>query len=299
MDKKDFNKYKTSFNQYQFKDIVLEEFIGDIKNPYYYDYFIDNWYTQRLLELNKNQALKERVELLRDFLLNLRFLMSLIIELYEVIERCDSIDSGRINRVRIKNNEVLTMLETIEEIKISVQLNDEKGKNDLAIIIRNYCLHKLEEVKILFRNYLQINIEKSPLKKEFTCLIKSIKKSASNFYKSELRDKRKIPLDYLKITTLFAQGLIHSEKSKTKTGKKIFFNEIEFNSILELRKHLEENTLKDVNFRQYLEDTLNESEGKKDLYYNKAIYSKTYDYCLNNNIKMTDYFKSKYDKFNN
>ena len=177
MDKKDFNKYKTSFNQYQFKDIVLEEFIGDIKNPYYYDYFIDNWYTQRLLELNKNQALKERVELLRDFLLNLRFLMSLIIELYEVIERCDSIDSGRINRVRIKNNEVLTMLETIEEIKISVQLNDEKGKNDLVIMIRNYCLYKLDEVKLLFRNDLHTNIDKSPLKKEFSKVVKSIKKS--------------------------------------------------------------------------------------------------------------------------
>lgn len=179
MDKKDFKKYKTSFNQYQFKDIVLEEFMGDIKNPYYYYYFIDNWHIQRLQELNKNQALKERVKLLRDFLLNLRFLMSLIIEMYELIERCDSIDSGRINRVRIKNNEVLTMLETIEEIKISIQLNDEKGKNDLAIIISNYCLSKLDEVKLLFRNHLHINIDKSPLKKEFSKVVKSIKKSTN------------------------------------------------------------------------------------------------------------------------
>jgi hypothetical protein len=179
MDKKDFNKYKTSFNQYQFKDIVLEEFMDDIKNPYYYDYFIDNWYIQRLQELNKNKALKERVELLRDFLLNLRFLMFLIIEFYKVIKRCNSIDSGRINRVRIKNTEVLTMLETIEEIKISIQLNDEKGKNDLATIIRNYCLSKLDEVKLLFRNNLHINIDKSPLKKEFSKVVKSIKKSTN------------------------------------------------------------------------------------------------------------------------
>jgi hypothetical protein len=298
MQEEEFNKYKESFNPYMFKDLVLKEYLEkneNMYNPIYYENFTNEWHTQRLQELINNDGLKERIELLKGFLLNVKYLINSIIELYIAIERCDDTKSVRINRVNIKKHEVVSMLIQIADIKTSIQCNDKKERNDLALKIRNYCFYTLDEVQSLLGNNLHVNIGNSPLKKKLKEVEKSLLEPVMTSNKSVKKDSEP---QYLEVTRLIAQGFIYFEQSSDKSGKKFCYKENKFHELKELNKFLK-NILTIQNYRQYVEDTLNESKGSKDLYSNRTILKKTYQYCSKNNIKMTPDFELKYNELNN
>lgn len=99
---------------------------------------------------------------------------------------------------------------------------------------------------------------------------------------------------YVFIAALFAQGYLK------KVGFDYFYKEESFNTISALSKYIQEkvlNTSKSV--RQYLNDTLNENEGVKNIYKSKSIMSNTLNYCKDKNLKVQEEFYLKYTELDN
>jgi len=93
--------------------------------------------------------------------------MNCTIELYKPIDRYDVTKREMINRISIKEYDVLGVLKSIKNYKTSINLNKEKGNIDLSNKIKKYCLFKLDECILLLEDRFKINIYDSPLKTEF------------------------------------------------------------------------------------------------------------------------------------
>jgi hypothetical protein len=181
---------------------------------------------------------------------------------------------------------------------------DENNENDWDILdkINNYSwtlqqekyiFHYLKELSFFIRdwvsqkriresNKVENELEKINTKAEIVIREMSIKKRIVN-----------IPLpkeiEYLEIGSLFAKGLIYEEKGLLYFGEKKFERKVDINK--EIRLTLQN---KEVNFRQYVEATLN-NKGQKNFYKSKLMMKKIIDHCKQEKIEITSNFLSKYD----
>ncbi len=299
MDAEKIEKYLKSFNKYRFEDFLIKKYENiNIKNPYYYEFYIDKWYKQRFVELNKNDNLKDINSLLQEFLYDTKVLFLNIFELYKSIERYNDI-SVRINRISLRQFDVNNDILKIESYKILIDENLIKNNIEEGCKIREFIVKILEEIKHLLISDFAIDINNSPLK--FNKTIKLFKKikTPSVEIRNIKSEKEYEYYEYFEITTLFAQGFIN-ELPKGKCR----YKEIVFKNTLELDKYLKENVIKkidgkkQINFRQYLRNTLTNS-GSKDLYSNVNLMNKTYEYCIRKGINISDEFKQKWIELNN
>ena len=320
MQEEDFKKYENSFNEDYFKECLIEKYENTNNlNPRYYEKTINKWYEQRCKELKNNNQYKELFDLLKSYLLDLKFLFTSIIELYEAVERYNNI-KVRLNRVYIKEDKVITNINDIESFKIVIGQNLIHGFNSNAKNIKTYIILELEEMIFILKDIFHIDILKSPLKKIFKKNIKIIEKSTSQIDATsttkiinkkiyltnntiDINETNKPDKDYqyYKITTLFAKGDIYDKKSENKTGRKYYYKEKVFNNVSDLIRYLKDNRIVEMkHFRQYVEQTFAEMQGEKDIYnINKPILKNTYNYCVKENIEMTENFKNKYAELNN
>ena len=110
---------------------------------------------------------------------------------------------------------------------------------------------------------------------------------------------------------MFAQGFIKKIKKENKLDtitERCSYKDEVFNNYSELEKYIHKNVIpkkqngKKINIRQYIRHTLNdnrEDTNNKNVYFVLSIINKTYDYCIKNNIEMTDEFLQKRIELNN
>lgn len=275
---KTIKKYKNSFNPFYF-NVTLQIKINDNTNPAYYHNTINNWLDTRSSELVDNITLKGRANLLNDYLKNLRWLMICTVELYEAIERYDGTVRVVINRINIKEFEVLETLKSIKDYKISINLNKEKGNDELAKRLENYCLNKLNECIIILERQFFIRLYDSPLVKQFEVVANEFRKSHSEDKNSIKNYKETI---WFKVGLLFANGEIETLKTT--------FNN---NCTQFAKSKFGENA---NSYRVYISESFSENaESKKNIFNSPDKVKKIYNYCVEENIVIIESFKNKYN----
>jgi hypothetical protein len=310
MQEKDLKKYQNSFNEDYFKECLIEKYDNSNNlNPRYYEKTINNWYEQRCKELSNNNKLKEYFTLLRNYLLDIKFLFTSIIELYQAIERYNNI-RVRLNRININEHHVITIIEQLQTYNLVVRENLSLGFDNAGINIKRNILLRLDDMYMILKQVFHIDILKSPLKKiyqETYCIIENSTKQIESVKSvSDLEYK-----EYFEVTTLFAQGFIKKIKKEDKYDPNIercSFKDKNFINYLELQKYLNENIItknkigKEIKIRQYLRHTLSDNKAErnnKNLYFKSSIINKTYEYCKRKGIKMTNEFQRKRIELNN
>ena len=298
----EMQEYENSFDKYSFKECLVENY-GKLKtkNQYHYDTVINKWYKQRCKELSDNNKLKEHFVLLNNYLIDIKQLFVSVIELYQAIERYDNI-KVRLNKVNLKQYDVIKQFEHLQEINIVVREYINKGFESLGKKIKDYILLKLDEMIFILKNTFYIDILKSRLKTICKKTFKVIKNSTK-----QIEHTKNIPdedyQEYFEITKLFAQGFI-----KQYDGENCSFKDKKFKTYLDLEKYLKENVIpknekgKKINIRQYLRHTLTNYKGvenNKNLYFKLSIMNRTYQYCKRKNINMTEGFKRIRIELNN
>jgi len=303
-------QYQNSFNQYNFKECLIEKYEDlKIKNPFYYETIIKDWYSQNLEKLKNNNKLKEHFVLLNNYLKDIKFLFVSVIELYEAVERYNNI-KVRLHRFHIKEYEVIKHFEHLQDVNIIVREYINKGFESSGSKIKDYILLKLDEVILIIKQAFYIEILKSPLKKTIDETINFIKASTD-----QIENIKSIPEDeykeYFEVTTLFAQGFIKKDKIENNNYsniEKCSFKNKNFNNYSELENYLHQQIIpknklgKKINIRQYLRHTLSDNKAErnnKNLYFKTSIINKTYEYCKRKGIKMTDEFQQKRIELNN
>ena len=306
----EIKEYENSFEKYSFKECLIEKYDNSNNlNPRYYEKTINKWYEQRGKELSNNNKLKEHFTLLRNYLLDIKFLFISIIELYEAIERYNNI-KVRLNRINIKKHTVIINIEQLQTYNLVVRENLSLGFDSGGKKIKNYILLRLDDMYMVLRNIFHIDILKSPLKKIYEETYNLIEKSTE-----EIENVKSVSdveyKEYFEVTTLFAQGFIKKNKKESKYDPHIercSFKDKNFINYLELQKYLNENVIpkskfgKKINIRQYLRHTLSDNKAErnnKNLYFKPSIINKTYEYCKRKGIKMTDEFQRKRIELNN
>jgi hypothetical protein len=291
-------KYENSFDKYSFKECLIEKYENsDNLNPRYYEKTINSWYEQRCNELKSNNRYKVRFPLLMNYLLDLKFLFISIIELYEAVERYNNI-KVRLNIINIKQHRVITQIEHLQEVNLVIRENLNKGLDSTGKKIKDFVLLKLDDITFILKSIFYIDILKSPLKKPYQETYYKIENSTKQIGTIQ-NIKEDNYYEYFEITILFAQGFIKALK-----GEKCSYKDINFSNHLELEKHLKQNVIKEIeekksiNIRQYVRNTLTGS-GIKNLYSNKNLMNKTFEYCKRKSINMTDEFQRKRIELNN
>lgn len=306
----EIQEYENSFDKYSFKECLIEKYDNSNNlNPLYYEKTINKWYEQRSKELGDNNKLKEHFTLLRNYLLDIKFLFTSIIELYEAIERYNNI-KVRLNRINIKKHTVIINIEQLKTYNLVVRENLSLGFDSGGKKIKNYILLRLDDIYMVLRNIFHIDILKSPLKKiyqeTYDTIEKSIKEVENVKSVSDVEYK-----EYFEVTILFAQGFIKKNKKESKYDPNIercSFKDKNFINYLELEKYLKSNVIpksklgKKINIRQYLRHTLSDNKAErnnKNLYFKLSIINKTYEYCKIRGINMTNEFQQKRIDLNN
>lgn len=313
--------YRKSYNSHFFKS-KIEYKINGVVNQNYYVKIINNWYEFRLKELEENDNLNERFDLLNDVLISIRLFMINTVELYIAVDRFNYDNPATINKVNLREFEVLSILRSIRVYKLNIGLNFEKGFDDLANKIQNYCSLKLTEGKGNLSNAFFINIAESPLDKEFVKTQYEFDDSI-NLKETELRSNLNLieykkvlnnefhinitanPLNkeyvktqnefdnkedkelpfYCQIGVLFARDLIIKKTIKD-IGNNYFYKQQKFESINKLSNHIKVNVLNtDKSVRQYINDTLMKS-GVKNMVSNQTMKENIIEYCKTKNIKI-------------
>lgn len=103
--------------------------------------------------------------------------------------------------------------------------------------------------------------------------------------------KEKEPKKYCEIGSLFAQGFIKKEKEE-------FYYKIKtFKTLTQLCIYLNNEVLKKEveNIRQYIGSTLNETANHQNFYSAKALIKNVWNYCITNNLKISEHYQSIYD----
>jgi hypothetical protein len=304
MQEKDLKKYQNSFNENSLKVRLLEYYDNSkIKNPIYYETYINDWYKQRSNQLKNDNKLKQSFDLLERYLRELKFLFHSIIEFYEEIEKYNNNNNNnnkrfRLNKISIKEYHLIEHLEHLKYLNLVIRENLNEGFDSTGVKIKIFVLLRLDEVIYVLRNTFSIDISKSPLKKPYQETYCIIEKSTNQIGIIQ-NIKQDNYYEYFEITILFAQGLI-----KVLNGEKCSYKGIDFTNPLELEKYLKQNVIKEIegkkpiNFRQYLRHTLTGS-GTKNIYSNKNLMNKTHEYCKRKNINMTEEFKRIRIELNN
>jgi len=279
-------KYKNSYNSNYFKDVISSDKINGLDNSFYYRDIINNWYGDSVNELIKDNNLKNEVDNLTSFLNDLFLLMNNTVELYTLIDRYDFTNKGMINRINIKEFDVLSISELIIDYETVISNSIDKEHYILAIKVKNYCLKKFNEcIKILEKNFL-LKVFNSPLKMGFKEVRKRIEKSVNlnefDFLKRNIKNNSN-KKDY-KITIWFKVGLLFATGEMDKLLKKYNDNP---------RKVAE--SLEKPNFEKFILATKNnykESNTEKNIYYNRDKMLKIIKHCEENNITVTKGFIS-------
>ncbi len=238
-------KYKNSYNSNYFKDVISPDKINGFENPSYTT-VINNWYDLRLKDLDENKDLKERVDLLKSYLNDIRLLMNYTIELYKSIDRYDKTNRLMINRINIKEFDVLSILKFIKKYKISINLNNEKGYSDLSNKIKNYCLFKFDECIEIIEDKFRIKIYDSPINTSFKEVrnifenaVKIIHDNSINISFKETRnnynnniDNLKSELDDIRNALKIKSGNINLVDDKVKKNIEKFVHLMEDDSLM-------------------------------------------------------------------
>lgn len=103
---------------------------------------------------------------------------------------------------------------------------------------------------------------------------------------------------YCHIGSLFAQGFIRKE------GGNYYFNDIKFDSVREIAKHINTNVFTSPikSIIQYIRDTTShpiKSKGGNNFYQSKGMMKKIIAFCNHNKIKVSDDFQAKYISLDN
>lgn len=139
-------------------------------------------------------------------------------------------------------------------------------------------------------------------KKEITLLPNAIeieKRIRGTLEKVEFNNESKFVSDenhyfYCEIGALFAQGFIKKEIEEF--GYVFGYKNNRFEKVEHLSKFIKEDVLKTKkSVRQYVSATLYEN-GKKNFYDSKSQMKNIIEFCNQNNYKITDDFKSRYEK---
>jgi hypothetical protein len=180
MQEKDLKKYQNSFNEHLFKECLIENYDNlKIKNPNYYETFINNWYEQRCSDLINDDRLKDSQIVLKNYLLDLKFIIIGTIELYEAVERYNNI-KVRLNRVNIKAYNLKTQIQYLDYFNLIIRENRIKGLDTKAKNIKDFILLRFDEVKLILRDNFHIYILKSPLKKQIKKTINILENSINH-----------------------------------------------------------------------------------------------------------------------
>jgi hypothetical protein len=176
----EIEKYQHSFNEHLFKECLIENYDNlKIKNPNYYETFINNWYEQRCSDLINDNRLKDSHIVLKNYLLDLKFIMIGTIELYEAVERYNNI-IVRLNRVNIKAYNLKTQIQYLDYFNLIIRENRIKGLDTKAKDIKDFILLRFDEVKLILRDNFHIDILKSPLKKQIKKTINILENSINH-----------------------------------------------------------------------------------------------------------------------
>jgi hypothetical protein len=180
MQEKDFKKYQNSFNKYSFKECLIEKYENSNNpNPLYYEKTINNWFEQRCSDLINDDRLKDSHIVLKNYLLDLKFIMIGTIELYEAVERYNNI-IVRLNRVNIKAYNLKTQIQYLDYFNLIIRENIIKGLDTKAKNIKDFILLRFDEVKLILRDNFHIDILKSPLKKQIKKTINILENSINH-----------------------------------------------------------------------------------------------------------------------
>lgn len=284
---KTIKKYKGSFNPYHFRDILQSE-INNNPNPYYYHKVIDNWGDKRYNDLVENEHLKSRVALLKDYLLSLRWLMIYTVDLYEAIDRYDGTERAIINDIQLNEDSVKRVLKAIENFKISINENYEKGKYKLSIKLKNYCLSKFIECITIMENDFFIKIYDSPIHKKFE-IVRDVYEELIDLDEVEILQKKGRNRENYKDTIWFKVGMLFATDKIEELKSKYHNNFTQY-----AKSKFGE---KWSSYRVYISESFNRNnKSNKNIFKYPDKLKKIYDHCVEEKISMTDNFKDNLHK---
>ncbi len=159
-------EYKKAILGY-FKHIINpKDNNGNVNPLYYYDRIVGfkNTFSD---QLEKNNNLKERKELLTSYNARLSNLLMDVVQLFIACDKYNGSDETVINDVHHSKINVDYGFKAIKEFKQNIQYNISDGNTDFAIKIKNYCIPLFNEIKIILNDNFCIDIENSPLKNDF------------------------------------------------------------------------------------------------------------------------------------